>query len=190
MDINKLPNFVYTKTNQMNKQTITISRGDMITLLKEVERPTFVHLVTNTNVRMNKTDNPYFEQVRKVLKSNFYIGSEYEKRVNVGRGKEGKETDFVSSPLSGKEHITKCVLTDTKTRTKFYLMCEWFKRSYPKIDYVHNGNSIDRQIFQSFEVKRKESEKQGLENKVNIVTYGMDSIVEIRMNRTRYILTD
>ena len=174
----------------MIKQTLTIPRSNMITLLSEVERPTFVHLVTDTKVRMNKTNNPYYDEIRKVLSSNFYIGLEYEKRVNVNREKENKETDFVSSPLSGKEHISKCVLTDTKTRTKFYLMCEWFKRSYPKIDYIHNGNSIDRQLFQSFEVKRKESEKQDLEKKVNIVTYGMDSIKEIRMNRTRYILID
>ncbi len=174
----------------MIKQTLTIPRGNMITLLSEVERPTFVHLVTDTKVRMNKTNNPYYDEIRKVLSSNFYIGLEYEKRVNVNREKEGKETDFLSSPLCGKVHISKCVLTDTKTRTKFYLMCEWFKRSYPKIDYIHNGNSIDKQIFESYLVKRKESEKQQLENKVNIVTYGMDSIKEIRMNRTRYILTD
>ena len=174
----------------MITQTLTIPRSNMITLLNEVERPTFVHLVTETKVRMNKKGNPYHEQIVKCLSSNFYIGSEYEKRVNTNRVKEGKENDFVSSPLSGKNHISKCVLTDTKTQTKFYVMCEWFKRSYPKVEYKFNGNSIDRQLFQSFEVKRKESEKQEIENKVNIVTYLIESIKEIRMNRTRYILID
>ena len=174
----------------MITQTLTIPRSNMITLLNEVERPTFVHLVTETKVRMNKKGNPYHEQIVKCLSSNFYIGSEYEKRVNTNREKEGKETDFVSSPLSGKNHISKCVLTDTKTQTKFYVMCEWFKRSYPKVEYKYNGNSIDRQLFQSFEVKRKESEKQQIENKVNSVTDLIESIKEIRMNRTRYILID
>lgn len=174
----------------MITQTLTIPRGNMITLLNEVERPTFVHLVTETKVRMNKKGNPYHEQIVKCLSSNFYIGSEYEKRVNNNREKEGKETDFVSSPLSGKNHISKCVLTDTKTQTKFYVMCEWFKRSYPKVEYKYNGNSIDKQMFESYLVKRKESEKQQIENKVNIVTYLIESIKEIRMNRTRYILID
>ena len=174
----------------MITQTLTIPRGNMITLLNEVERPTFVHLVTETKVRMNKKGNPYHEQVTKCLSSNFYIGSSYEDRVNNNRVKEGKETDFVSSPLSGKNHISKCVLTDTKTQTKFYVMCEWFKRSYPKVEYKHNGNSIDKQMFESYLVKRKESEKQQIENKVNIVTYLIESIKEIRMNRTRYILID
>ena len=174
----------------MITQTLTIPRGNMITLLNEVERPTFVHLVTETKVRMNKKGNPYHEQVTKCLSSNFYIGSEYEKRVNNNREKEGVETDFVSSPLSGKNHISKCVLTDTKTQTKFYVMCEWFKRSYPKVEYKYNGNSIDKQMFESYLVKRKESEKQQIENKVNIVTYLIESIKEIRMNRTRYILID
>ena len=174
----------------MITQTLTIPRGNMITLLNEVERPTFVHLVTETKVRMNKKGNPYHEQIVKCLSSNFYIGSEYEKRVNNNREKEGVETDFVSSPLSGKNHISKCVLTDTKTQTKFYVMCEWFKRSYPKVEYKYNGNSIDKQMFESYLVKRKESEKQQIENKVNIVTYLIESIKEIRMNRTRYILID
>ena len=174
----------------MITQTLTIPRSNMITLLNEVERPTFVHLVTETKVRMNKKGNPYHEQITKCLSSNFYIGSEYEKRVNNNREKEGKETDFVSSPLSGKNHISKCVLTDTKTQTKFYVMCEWFKRSYPKVEYKYNGNSIDKQMFESYLVKRKESEKQQIENKVNIVTYLIESIKEIRMNRTRYILID
>lgn len=174
----------------MITQTLTIPRSNMITLLNEVERPTFVHLVTETKVRMNKKGNPYHEQIVKCLSSNFYIGSEYEKRVNNNREKEGVETDFVSSPLSGKEHISKCVLTDTKTQTKFYVMCEWFKRSYPKVEYKYNGNSIDKQMFESYLVKRKESEKQQIENKVNVVTYLIESIKEIRMNRTRYILTD
>ena len=69
-------------------------------------------------------------------------------------------------------------------------MCEWFKRSYPKVEYKFNGNSIDKQMFESYLVKRKESEKQQIENKVNIVTYLIESIKEIRMNRTRYILID
>ncbi len=176
----------------MITQTLTIPRGNMITLLNEVERPTFVHLVTETKVRMNKKGNPYHEQVTKCLSSNFYIGSSYEDRVNNNRVKEGVENDFVSSPLSGKNHISKCILTNTNQENgvKFYLMCEWFKRSYPKVEYKYNGNSIDRQLFQSFEVKRKESEKQQIENKVNIVTYLIESIKEIRMNRTRYILID
>ena len=57
----------------MITQTLTIPRGNMITLLNEVERPTFVHLVTDTKVRMNKTNNPYYDEIRKVLSSNFYI---------------------------------------------------------------------------------------------------------------------
>jgi hypothetical protein len=100
------------------------------------------------------------------------------------------ETDFVSSPLSGKEHISKCILTDTKTHTKRYLLVEWFKRSYPKTEFIHNGNSIDRQLFRDYEVKRKESEKQEIENKVNVVTYLIESVKEMRFNGTRYILQD
>jgi hypothetical protein len=174
----------------MINQTIHITRTDMVSVLNEVVKPTFVNLVTETKVRMNKKGNPFHDQVTKCLTSNFYIGSEYEKRVNNNLIKEDKENDFTSSPLSGKEHISKCVLIDTKTRTKNYLMCEWFKRSYPKVSFKFQDNSIDKVLFEDYLVKRTESVKQGLDNKVNIVTYGMDSIKEIRFNKTLYILID
>jgi hypothetical protein len=176
----------------MLKQTIYITRPDMVSVLMNVENPTFVNLVTKTKVRMNKKGNPFHDMVTKCLTSNFYIGSNYENRVNNNRVKEGIENDFVSSPLSGKRHISKCILTNTNQENgvKFYLMCEWFKRSYPKISYEFEGNSIERELFKSYEVKRKESEKQEVENKVNIVTYGMESVQEIRMNKVRYIMID
>ena len=174
----------------MINQTLRITRTDMVSVFNNVEKPTFVNLVTNTIVRMNKKGNPYHDQVIKHLSSNFYIGSTYEDRVNNNLVKEGKENTFVSSTPSGKRHISKCILTDTKTESKFYLMCEWFKRSYPKVSYKFQENSIDKVLFEDYLVKRTESVKQDLDNKVNIVTYGMESIKEVRMNKTLYILID
>jgi hypothetical protein len=174
----------------MINQTIHITRTDMVSVLNEVVNPTFVHLVTETKVRMNKKGNPFHDQVTKYLSSNFYIGSNYQDRVNNNRVKEGVENDFVSLTPIGKRHISKCVLTDTKTETKFYLMCEWFKRSYPKVSYKFQNNTIDKVMFEDYLVKKSESERQVLENKVNIVTYLMESIKEVRMNKTQYILID
>ena len=175
----------------MINQTLRITRTDMVSVFNNVEKPTFVNLVTNTIVRMNKKGNPYYEdKVIKHQSSNFYIGSTYEDRVNNNRVKEDKENNFVSSIPSGKRHISKCILTDTKTETKFYLMCEWFKRSYPKISYKFQNDSIDKVLFEDYLVKRTESVKQDLDKKVNIVTYGMESIKEVRMNKTLYILID
>ena len=175
----------------MINQTLRITRTDMVSVFNNVEKPTFVNLVTNTIVRMNKKGNPYYEdKVIKHQSSNFYIGSTYEDRVNNNRLKENKENDFVSSIPSGKRHISKCILTDTKTETKFYLMCEWFKRSYPKISYKFQNDSIDKVLFEDYIVKRTESVKQDLDKKVNIVTYGIESIKEVRMNKTLYILID
>ena len=174
----------------MINQTLRITRTDMVSVFNNVEKPTFVNLVTDTIVGMNKKGNPYHDQVIKHQSSNFYIGSTYEDRVNNNLIKEGKDNTFVSSTPSGKRHISKCILTDTKTETKFYLMCEWFKRSYPKISYKFQNDSIDKVLFEDYLTKRKESVKQDLDKKVNIVTYGIESIKEVRMNKTLYILID
>ena len=175
----------------MINQTLRITRTDMVSVFNNVEKPTFVNLVTDTIVGMNKKCNTYYEyKVIKHKSSNLYIGSTYEDRVNNNLIKEGKENNFVSSTPSGKRHISKCILTDTKTETKFYLMCEWFKRSYPKISYKFQNRSIDKVLFEDYLIKRTESVKQDLDKKVNIVTYGMESIKEVRMNKTLYILID
>ena len=176
------------KPKVMIKETKVINHREMEILLNNVEKPTFVHLVTNTKVRMNKKGNPYHDQVRKELRSNFYIGSEFIKRVRKTYENEGIEETFEVEGLKGKEHISKVVLKDTKTGDKRYVMCEWFKRSYPKIEYKFEGNSIDRQLFQDYEVKKYESQKQKTENKVNIVTYSFESVVEFRLNKVRYIV--
>ena len=55
------------KHNDMINQTLRITRTDMVSVFNNVEKPTFVNLVTNTIVRMNKKGNPYHDQVIKNL---------------------------------------------------------------------------------------------------------------------------
>ena len=70
----------------MNTQTI--SRQDLINLLMLQERGTFVNVVMETKVGMNKKNNPYYELVTKRSKCNYLLGSTYEDRVNKNYNKK------------------------------------------------------------------------------------------------------
>jgi hypothetical protein len=163
-----------------------ITQTELIEILKGVEKSTFIHLVTTTPVGMNKTDNPYYERVIKKSSCNFLIGNDYEKRVNTNITKEDIETTFKSGELSGKEHISKCVLIDTKTRSKFYLMVERFVEIKPKVEFIFEGNPIEKILFESYLKKVSENKSQPQEKKVIVNTPLIENIKQITINKEVY----
>ena len=102
----------------MKKETKKITQQELLTLLMNVEKPTFTNIVSEVFPKMNKTGNPYFGKVVKKSKGNYFIGGSYEDMVNNRMEKEGMEPTFESKECSVGEHISKCVLTDKITKTK------------------------------------------------------------------------
>ena len=169
-------------------EIITINYEQMTELFSNVEKNTFINLVTVTDVRMNKTNNPFYGEVKKHSSCNFYLGSTYEDRVNSNREKEGKETDFVSEPPKGKKHISRFVLTDTQTETKRYLMVERFKEVKPIFNFFYKDRPIEYSEFENFVVKSSGSPKQDLEREIIVNTYSFESIKEFTFNGRKFIV--
>jgi hypothetical protein len=165
-----------------------ITKTELIELLNGVQSSTFVHLVTETNVKMNKTNNPYFNKVTKKSSCNFLMGNDYEKRVNTNEIKEGLEGTFEVEEMKGKEHISKVVLRSTNIEKpiKYYLMVERFVEIKPKVEYIFEGNTIEKMLFESYMSKVSESKKQQQERKVIVNTYGIDSIKQISFGKEQY----
>jgi hypothetical protein len=172
----------------MKNQVLTIGQTELIELLNNVEKSTFVNIVMETKVRMNKTGNPYFNLITKRSKTNFLIGNDYETRVNSNEKKEGLEGDFVSMAPSGKKHISKCVLVDTKTENTHYLMVERFDEIKPTTEFIFEGNEIEKQLFESYMVKVSETSRQDQDKKVMVITPKIENIKELSLNGTRYIV--
>jgi len=164
-----------------------ITKLELLNVLNQIDKPTFVHIVMETPVRMNKTGNPYFGQVIKRTSGNYLIGTDYEGRVNNNSEKEGLERNFVVEPPKGKEHISKCVLIDTKTGTTHYLMMERFDEIHPQVEYhLINGDPIEKVLFESYMVKVYESTKQEQDRKVTPITPKLDNIREMSINKMKY----
>jgi len=163
-----------------------ITKNELLNLLNGVQSSTFVHLVTETKVRMNKTGNPYFDKVVKKSSCNFLMGNDYEDRVITNEEKEGLEGTFEVEEMKGKRHISKVVCVDTKTETKHYLCVERFDEIKPKVEYSFEGTTIQKMMFENYLVKVSESSKQQQQRKVKWLTYGIDSIKQISFNKEQY----
>lgn len=171
------------------KLSNNITKVEMLEILSRVEKSTFINLVTETKVRMNKTNNPYFERVMKRSKSNFLIGNDYETRVQTNEGKEGLTPDFVSQENKVGYHVSKCVLFNEKTQ-QHYLQVERFDEIKPQVEYVFEGNGIDKMLFNDYMVKVSESSRQEQERKVMVLSYKLDSIRELSLNGQHYIVLE
>ena len=172
------------------KETISINQQELMTLLCQVDKSTFVNLVTETKVRMKKTNNPYYDKVIKRSKCTYLMGNDYEKRVTTNYGKEGIESTFEVDELKGMEHISKCVLKSTNpdNPTTYYVMVERFDEVKPTTEYIFENNSIDKVLFEDFMTKVYESKKQECERKVMVITPKLESIKEMSLNGNHYIV--
>ena len=169
-----------------DKKPIRVNISELVEILKTVEKSTFVNLATETEVRMNKTNNPFFGLIKKQATCNYRIGNDYESRVQSNEVKEGLEGTFQTEKASGKTHVSKCVLVSDKDPNKFYLMVERFDEIQPKNEYFMNGNQIDRMIFQDYLIKVSESKKQDQERKVMVITPMIENIKRISLNGNVY----
>ena len=170
------------------KTQMTIGQQELITLLSTIEKPTFTNIVMETKVRMNKTNNPYYDKVVKRSKCNYSLGVNYENRVNKNEKKEGLEGNFETEKPSGKTHISKCLLIDDKTQSVHYVMLERFDEIKPTNEYIFEGNEIEKQLFEGYMTKVYESQKQEQERKVMVITPKIENIKEISLNGVHYTI--
>lgn len=174
--------------SQTNKHTMSkkINKTELLNLLNDVKSSTFIHLVTETKVRMNKTGNPYFDKVKKLSSCNYLIGNEYESRVHKNYTKEDLNTEtFKVEQNKIGDHVSKVVLFNEKLNT-YYLQVERFDETKPKVSYTMEGNDIDKSLFDTFVIKPKVSEKQEQDRYVSFISFKFESIKEITLNGTKY----
>lgn len=167
-------------TTTTEKIRMNVTTSELTSILMTKERNSFSYLITETIVRMNKTNNPYYGEVKKISKIRPSIGVDYKKRVEKEMGIE----NFVPQPCKVGEHVSKSVLFNENTG-KNYLQYEYFPEIKTDVEYKHNGNPIDKQLFESFMVKSSPN-KYG----VNLVSVTIDNIKEIHIDGYEYIVVN
>jgi hypothetical protein len=177
----------------MNKTPISITQNELINILNGIEKPTFTHIVSETIVKMNKGKtkeggnelNPYYNKVTKLRRGKFLIGSDYQSRVITNDKKEGGEGNFTSQESKVGKHISKCVLFNEEKNT-YYLSHERFPEVKPKNEYLFEGNTIDKVLFDKWISDTNNYGNQPQERKVEWTTLKIENIKEISLNGSVY----
>lgn len=166
----------------------------------------------------NPTPNPYFENgIWKQSKMYKVVtGFNYPNSVNNRLKKEGKEPDFVGGyqnqipmrDINGKvvldedknpimvdrlpwfEMISKGLVTDRKTQSKFYMRYQIQPDSeIGQPEFLFNGNPIMKQLFESYLTKSENHyDNQGLENPLLFLVCDLNNILTLSMGGEKYEL--
>ena len=179
------------------KQIVSVTQEELLLVLMSVEKPTFVNIVSETIVRMNKGKtnegnkelNPYHDKVTKLRKGRFLIGSDYEGRVIGNDKKEGGKGDFKSQESKVGVHISKCVLFNEKYN-RYYLSHERFPEVKPQSEFIFEGNTIEKQLFDKWVTESNNYENQPQERKVEWTTLTLDNIKQISLGGKIYQVTE
>jgi hypothetical protein len=189
---------------------------DMISFISKVPVKMNQYLdywITDENGKKSKnpnpTVNPFLESgiINHSKKFKIITGFDYVNSVNNRLKKEGKEQNFVGGfqPTVNEngevvpserevwfEMISKGLVTDRKTHSKFYLRYQFLKDSVTDSEYLYNGNPILKQLFESYMTKKVEDSysNQGLDETLNFQVCDLNNITEISMGGEKYQLVD
>ena len=155
------------------KQVQKIGVQELVNILTQVEKGEFVNIESVTNVKMNKKNNPYYNQVVKVSSKNVRTLPDYEKRVQ----NKTNNPEFESKP-NWFEHISPCVVKHPTTN-KVYFMYETFEGQSVRNEYVHNGLQIDKEVLTPYLPTYQERD-------IQVFTIGMENIKKISYKGMRY----
>ena len=157
----------------MKKQNQKITKSELVQILCQVEKGEFVNIESVTNVKMKKTGNPYYNQVVKVSSKNVRCLPDYEKRVQ----NKTNNPEFESKP-NWFEHISPCVVKHPTTN-KVYFMYETFEGQSVRNEFIHNGQTIDKEVLTPYLPTYNDRE-------VQVFTISTDNIKKLSYKGVRY----
>ena len=183
----------------MKTKSITVQQ--LHNLLSEIDgqRPTFVSMVTVTDARLKKKDNPYTE-VKKVTRLNGLINFNYSNSVNNQLQREQKETTFKAQPrkygikfddhngclVYGANDIKLVVKPDQQSRReKFVLLAN---QESADVKQRSSIKLIDLHKIKQFIPDKSANPKanQGTDKEITYRNYDLSSIKRITINKQRY----
>ncbi len=163
---------------------VQVNQSEILEVLMNVNKPTFVHIVSETEPNMKKTGNPFLG-TKKVSRGTYFIGGTYEQMIEILMKKEGIQGTFKSEKCTIGEHVTKCIQFNEKLN-RFYLQYFTFKTSKIKSKFFFQGNEIEKQLLESYLNQSSTSSRQPQQQKLDVKSFKIESIKFITLNKVKY----
>lgn len=187
------------------EKIVKISKDNLLNLLTEFRKnvsktgAAFGSIVYFVDESKSKQVNGK-KVLQKLKRTNITIGASYENRVNKLLTKEGEEANFTAQSMSGKEYVNedRVIATDTKTRTKHYLVAD--------IEKHNKKGQVTIYFYQNKPISFEKAKELGLFTKAieseqsygrgcvdakdapSIINPNVDSIISITLNKVKYIV--
>ncbi len=170
----------------MIQTTQRITKGRLAKILLSITGAMPATILVETEVKMNKTNNPYFGEVTKLMEANVFINFNYQNSVNRARVKEGKAADFVAQPRKWGQKVPNTPLI--LHNGAYYLEARFLGSNRTKTAVFHKGRLLDPAKISSFVAVKSESKTQDLEKEVVMRDFKLENIKEITLNGIHYIV--
>lgn len=183
--------------------TKKISRQDLVNMFLNFKKEVaftgvaFAKIVYHTDESGSIVVNKQ-KQLQKRTSTQITLGSNYEARINRDLTKQGEEANFTAQSMTGKTHINELVVEADKTGAKM-LCCVVEHHVKPSTIFFHHGEAItkkkaiDKGLFQpSYFAEKKTAGRGNMseEKDFHYFTLGFDKIIQIVINKTKYLIED
>lgn len=181
--------------------SITITGQGLANLLKDFDKKSFASMHTVTSPKFNKKGRDSglsvkevtgvdAENVRKVSDMVIGLGYDYEQLV-VNRliNKEGKTGEEYERGISWHEPWEgSTVIHQHKKTGERYLFIECIANNKPKSKFIDvtTGNVVEKEKLAEFLPKESKPENQGLDNPVEVRTFKLESIRQLKVGGEIY----
>lgn len=139
--------------------------------------------------------------LQKFVRTNITIGSNYEGRINRDLVKQEEEANFTAQAMSGKEYVNNegVIATDTKTKTKNYLVAVVENKTKPTTVYMHNGRKIEKDkaielglFMPSYFAEKKTAGRGNMQEStdIHIINLNIDNLISLKIGGKKYIIED
>jgi len=171
----------------LSKNTQLISLEKFKDLISNKKGAQIVTLITETEPRMRKTNNPYHGGVVKLSRVNGIINFNYGNSVNRQRTREGSVPNFQPLPRKWGTRLPGVPLVEHKG--KLYLEIK-IERSIDHEYLTPQGHAITEDMLRPW-LQKSSSNKdhQGLEKELILRDYKLENIKAIITSGTTYIIT-
>ena len=161
-------------------------KKNIVETLDAMRGATFVTVVTNTEPRMRKTNNPFYGKLRKVARYNGQVNFQYDGAVERQLVKEGKSLDEFRRGESW--HVP--VIRDDGTLTPFcqhkgngsrYLRFRLLNVIDSRFE-MSDGTPVDESKVKEFLQTGNNYANQGTDDPVKIITVALDNVESLTAN--------
>jgi len=152
-----------------------------------------VTLCTETVPSMNKTDNPFYDKIKKCFRVkkrswvNGMIGWSYQNSVNNQREREGHTETFAAQPRKWGERIPGSPLV--RNKELYYLELK-VERSVEAPLYYLDGELVENEErldeIKSYLVKKKQALTQETDKEIILRDYALTSLLSIKLGGEEY----